>query len=322
MRRVLLLLAATAVLISSGAAPARAHGDVRLFDGETVIAPGGSARFAGELHYHRLVASVHADGSVAIRFVGRDASGGSRVLVERGPARTHRINELVPCCDRTWTPHTLVVENPGEHAVTIRGTASLVHDDLAVMVYGAEPGTEVAVVLLGVAWGAILWRTVRRRPTSSTAAPRRAPVLRVTGASLALVAVVAALVAIGTLRYGTGGVPAVVAATADVPILPINPVVPRAAVLVGLAILGWGRIATRWATAHSAVPPVPWIATGAALVGAVLVTALAVGRAYGAVAIPVATASVAAVPVAVVVVLLRLVDQRPQVVRSVMDRAR
>lgn len=40
-------------------------------------------------------------------------------------------------------------------AVTAR--ASLAHDDLAVMVDGAESGTRVAIVLLALGWSGVVW---------------------------------------------------------------------------------------------------------------------------------------------------------------------
>ncbi len=287
------VVVAALVPVLGSAAPASAHGDELLFDGDLLLFEGESASFTGDVHYHRLVAEITANHPVVVSLV--DERTGT-VRVERPPSLEVRINELVRCCDDdAWTPHHLVIENPGEVPVSVDARASLVHDDLAVMAYRAEAGTTESVGILGAAWAAVLWRR-RRRDVEST--PRRAVV------SLAVVvALTLGLAAFGAWRYGLGSAPAVVAGTGDVPILPRNPIVSRASLLMGLGMIGWAVAAARWVAARASMPGVAWALTGVGVAGAPAVVAYAVATTYGTAGMPVALAVAALAPLVVAAVM-------------------
>jgi hypothetical protein len=263
------LLAGLLVLLMP--APALAHGDAALVDGELVLAPGASAAFDGALHYHRLVGTVISDGAVRVRLVA--ARTGDEV-VSFGPAARLSFNELIRCCDEAWAPHRLVIENVGSAPVTVVARAALVHDDLAVMVDGAESGTRLSIALLGAGWWMLAWRTARR--------PRSDVLLRRSAVGLALLAT--AVLVIGSYaaaRYGVSGAPSVVAGNADVPVLPLNEVVSRASLLIGVAMVGWVIVARWWIRARPPEPRASWLVVGMAMAGAVVVVAVSVSAAYG-----------------------------------------
>ncbi|HSI94371.1 MAG TPA: hypothetical protein VK925_12785 [Jiangellaceae bacterium] len=269
--KALLVTVVLVLALALAPAPAWAHGDRRLVDGDVEIAAGGRVTFDGELHYHRLVGEVAADGPVRIRLV--DGRSGEDVVVV-GPGTRVAFNELTRCCDEAWTPHTLVLENPGETPVTATARVWLVHDDLAVMVDGAEDGTRVSIVLMGLAWWALAWRALRRRPAD---VPLTRPVV---GASI-LSLVVLAPGTYAAMRYGVGGAPAVVAGNADVPILPVNPIVSRASLLMGLAMIGWAVVGLWWVRARGTEARWAWTGLGLGLAGMAVVVALASTIAYG-----------------------------------------
>jgi hypothetical protein len=290
-----MLLGLVAGLVLAGLvapAPAAAHGDSGVdLDGVT-LAPGDSVSSGVRLHYHRLVALVQADGAVVLSLL--DESGAA--VLDRGPAPSIRLNELVSCCDdQTWTPYEVVVHNPGDSPVTLDATIMLVHDDLAVMAFAAESGVRESVVALGALWTWVLWRAVRRS--------RRVPSLRSAVAGLAAAAVLTVgMAAVGSWRYESGGAPGVLAALGDVPILPLNPAVSRASLLVLLALLLWAWSGARWAASRQAAGQAAWVVTGAALLGAVLATAAAVAQAYALTGVVVGAAVAAGVPVLLVLV--------------------
>lgn len=272
--------------------PAVAHGDSGAgLDGVT-LAPGTSVSSTVRIHYHRFVALVDADGPVVLSLV--DENGAA--AFERGPVSSIRVNELVACCDsRPWTPYQMVVRNPGDSPVTLDADVMLVHDDLAVMAYAAEPGVRASVVVLGALWTWLLWRALRR--------PRRVPSLRsaVVGLVAAATGTVGLAVA-GSWRYESGGAPGVLASLGDVPVVPLNPLVSRASVLVLLAMLLWGWSGIRWAGSRPTAGPASWLVTGAALLGAVLATAAAVAQTYGLTSVVLGAAAAAGVPVLAVLV--------------------
>jgi hypothetical protein len=289
-----LLIAGALALIALGVAPppALAHGDEQLVDGAVRLAPGESVGFDGELHYHRVVGRVEADGPVSVRLV--DARTGAEVL-DLGEGTLVRFNALVRCCDEAWAPHTLVIVNPGTRAVTATARARLVHDDLAVMVDGAESGTRASIVILGLCWSALVWRALRRPDTGITL---RRPVV----AFALLVTFVLGLGVYARGRYGIGGAPSVVAGNADVPILPLNPIVSRASLLMGLTMVGWALAGLWWVRARSRTGPLAWTAVGGVLAGAVLVVAVLVTVAYGRPLVQAAWVVAAAGPVAAAMV--------------------
>ena len=250
---------------------ASAHGDSRLVDEVIDLAPGASASFDGEVHYHRVVGQVAAASPVQVRLVA--ARSGQDVLTV-GPATQLSFNHLVRCCDEAWAPHTLVIDNLSDRPVTVTARVSLVHDDLAVMVDGAESGTRASIVLMGLGWWALVWHAAQRR---------RADVLlrRPAIGLAALSAFVLVLGTYGAVRYGVGGPAAVIAGNADVPVIPLNPTVSRASLLMGLSIIGWAAVGTWWVRARGPGVRLPWIALGVALAGAAGLVAVTILVTYG-----------------------------------------
>lgn len=255
------------------------------------IAPGETLRFDGQLHYHRLVGYISMDGLIAVRLVRIE--GGSVALEKRG--RDVRLNDLIRCCDdRAWTPYALVIENPGTESVRGHAQARLVHDDVAVMVYGAESFTRESVLILGAIWVAVLWRTLRR-PRPTTVRRTLLPLLVVASASLGLAT-------FGELRFGATGVPGYLAALSDLSLVPANPIVSGVSLLLALTIFGWGFAARRWAISRSVVPFVAWAGIGVSIIGSVALVAALIASAYDSAGIPIASAVSAAGPVAAVMV--------------------
>jgi hypothetical protein len=283
------------LVLGGSATAALAHGDTNLADDRLALAPGEAAEFTAGLHYHRVAATVTADTPVVVEVV-RDETGA--VVGSAGPDTTIALNRLVRCCpDAAWSDHTLVVRNPGPTSTTAAVRARLVHDDLAVMVDGAEPGTRASIVVLGMAWAALLWRAVRRKPHD-------VPLRRALGRLGAVAAGVLVLAAWGAWRYGAGGAPALLAGFADLPVLPFNPIVSRATLLVAATMVLWGRAGTAWARASDTSTPA-WWATGGALVGSTVVVAALVADSYGAAGSAVGAAVAAGVPLLAVPVLRR-----------------
>lgn len=290
LRRLGVIAAVAGALVLGVATAGLAHGDDRLATGPFTVGPGGTVSFEGEVHYHRLTARVDADGPVIVRFV--EAASG-RLAAAAGPATSIRMNELIRCCDdTTWTSHRLEIANPAGTAVAGSVTATLVHDDLAVMVFTAESGTRESVVILGLALVALLWRSTRRRPDRAL---RPATV----GAGV-LGGGVVVLAAVGTSAYGTGGPPALLAVLAHVPVVPFNTVVSRASLLLGATMFGWGWATVRWAAARPGAATRPWVATGAVLAAMPVATAALMIRAYGTWPMAVAMALAAAAPATMV----------------------
>lgn len=292
--RVAVVLAICTSTLLLGSAPASAHGDDRLVHDTLELEPGEMATFPGGLHYHRLVGRFEADGAVAIWLT--DTRSG-QLRASAGPAATVTINELVRCCDdAVFAPHELVVQNVSSHRISVDATARLVHDDLAVMVDGAESGTRPAVVILGawLAWA--VWRARRseRAPTS---------LARTAAGFTGLIATMLALGLLGAARYGVEGAPALVAGAGSLPILPANPIVSRASLLLGVGIFGWGVSVVRWVRSAPTSPRLTWALVGTALIAAPIVTAVWVADGYGAAGPPAVMATVACVPVLAVLVL-------------------
>lgn len=282
----------------AAASPALAHGDSPLVDRTVPIRAGGSVAFSGDLHYHRLVGRFSSDLPVIVRLV--DPANGT-VAVERGPATEIAINELVACCDdATWTSYELVIANTANQPVAVRVTARLVHDDLAIMVHGAEPGTEQSVVWFAAIMSAALWFGLRRK--------RPLPLRRAATPVVVLVAAVLVAEGYGVARYGHAGAGSLLAAGYDLSALPANRLLSRTTLVLSLMLVAWIWINVRWARARADAPPLAWAGLGAALIGVVACTALVAGFTYRAWGIPLALAAAFALPVVVVLVwsLLRM----------------
>lgn len=96
-RRLLVPLLFATLLTLLGGLPAAAHGDSRLVTGEVTLTPGESVSFDAELHYHRLVGRIGADGPLTVRLTDQITGG---TVFEASPASSLRFNQLIHCCDR------------------------------------------------------------------------------------------------------------------------------------------------------------------------------------------------------------------------------
>lgn len=292
MRRLVTGLVAVAVMSLTAATPAAAHGDQRLVVDEVPLDAGETVAFPGELHYHRLVGRFVASGSISIRLVDERTSA---VVIEAGPGSDLAVNELVRCCDGSaWAAHRLEVENLAHRPIVVDAAATLVHDDLAVSVFRAEPGVIEGMLALAAVWVYGLIRTRRRAGTTAKKA----------AGTLAVVSVAVLSVALGGwVRYGSGSVPGLLAGAVDVPLFPINPIASRASVIVFLAMIGWAVAAARWAGARHRMSPAAWSALAAVLVGGVVVAAALVTTEYGTSAMPAFLATLAAVPIGITLIV-------------------
>lgn len=289
MKRWLFSLGFLSVLVTVlGGLPASAHGDSTVANGEVNLAPGESISFDGELHYHRLVGRIDADGPLVVKLTD-DRSGAT--AYQTGPSTSLRFNRLIQCCaDATWAPHTLTVANPGSGSVRGSLDISLVHDDLAVMAFQAESGIVTSVVVMALVWSVAMWR-IARRPG------RTVPLARSVGWAVAAAGIVVIPASFGGLRYGTLGPPALVAALADLPLIPNNPFVSRASLLMGMTMILWALAASRWARSRTVAPRLGWTLLGLGLLGSIAATVAAMAASYDPVGIPVAMGMAAAVPV-------------------------
>jgi hypothetical protein len=278
--RVVLAFGLLVMAFVQGAPPTAAHGDARLIDGRMVLAPGESVSFEGSVHYHRLVGRIAADGPVRVRLVEFVTRA---VVFETSPAERLAFNRLIRCCrDDVWSPYTLVIDNPGDRPITLRARVVLVHDDLAVMVDGAESGTTEGSVLIAAVWiGILWWGGRRRRPIMAL----RRPITVLA----CLVAGIGGLALYGWARYGVGGVPGLVAGLSHVPALPWNPVVSRASLLLGVALVAWILTGAMWSRA-APVPPGPWLALGGLLATGIATVAVLIVSEYGLSPMPVGMA--------------------------------
>jgi hypothetical protein len=292
LRVVILSACLAAAALGTAASPAVGHGDGLLVRGSLTLAPGQVAAYHGSVHYHRLVARVVADGPVRLRL--HDFVTGE-VALEVGPTSRLVVNELIACCDdATWTPYTLVIENVADRPVALRARAVLVHDDLAVMVYGAESGTREGAVVITAAWIILLWWGRRR--------PRRASALRRAGWASAVLAAGAVIAGTyGWLAYGRSGAAGLVAGLSHVPVLPWNPLVSRVSVCLAVAIVGWLVAGALWARSRPAPGSPAWAGVGVGLGAGVLGVAGAVVVEYGVLSLPLGMAAGMVIPLALVV---------------------
>jgi hypothetical protein len=281
----LLSLLGSVVLLAPSPA-ALAHGDERLLDGSFTIGPGDVIAVDGSIHYHRLVASFAADGPISLTLVDLTADA---VVLAIPPAESVTVNHLVACCDSAaWAAHRLLIENPGSASVTGTGRASLVHDDVAVMVHRAESGAAESVGVMGAIWIAVLWRT--RRRTGGNSARNAVVTFGV------LAAAVLVLAFYGFTRYGVGGIPALIGALSDVPVIPTNPIVSRSSLLLGVAMVGWSITAVRWTRAEATMSRLGWLGLGTLVTGAVGLVGLLAAATYGAAGMPIALTVAALLP--------------------------
>jgi hypothetical protein len=290
---VVLSMVLLALALVMGASPAAAHGDARLIDGRIVLAPGESVTLHESIHYHRLIGRVAADGPVRVRLV-EFVTGA--VVFEAGPANRLTFNRLIRCClDAVWSPYTLMIDNPADRPVTVRARAVLVHDDLAVMVDGAEAGTTEGAFVMTALWIGILWWGWRRsRPTTSLR--RLVKVLAALGLGLG------GLALYGWARYGDGGVPGLIAGLSHVPAAPWNPVVSRISVLLGAALIAWGVAGALWAKA-GLVSDRLWLMLGGVLAAGIAAVAFLIVFEYGWSVLPVGMAVGMIVPLFVLMAL-------------------
>lgn len=286
-RRAVIVLAATAAWLFGAAGAASAHGDATLVGEPLTVPPGETVTFTGRLHYHRLVGTVTSDVPVTLSLVS-EATG--EAAVTRGPATHLRLNDLVRCCDdEAWAAYELQLHNPGAAPATTDATVRLVHDDLAVAAFRAESGIELSVAVFGLGWAALAWWAVRRRP--------RVTSLGGAAARFGLVAGLAVAIAVTAgWRYGGIGPAGLVAGFGALPVLPQNDLVSRAALLMLLAIVGWGWAGLHWIGARTSTGRGPWLLLGAALVGAVAVSGMLVTDEYGRGGVALAFALAAAIP--------------------------
>lgn len=250
---------------------ASAHGDARVVDEVVSLDPGAAATYEIELHYHRLVGQVSSNGPVRVSV--RHAFSGEEV-VAFAPGTERTFNQLIRCCNEVWASHHLTIENVHDTAVTVTARASVVHDDLAVMVDGAESGTRAAIVLLGIGWWAMARRAFRR---TEVRMPLRVPVIGLA----VLTTFILGAGSYASVRYGVGGAPAVVAGTGDLPVMPMNPIVSRASLLMGFSMLGWALVGVWWIQARTLADRRRWTVLGFGILGAASVVAVAITVAYG-----------------------------------------
>jgi hypothetical protein len=256
-----------------------------VLDGRFVLEAGGAVSATAGVHYHRVVGRVVADGPVLFRIVQVDTG---RTVVERGPGTDLRFDELIRCCDEDgWTPYRFVVENLGDRPLSVTSRVGLVHDDVAVMIDGAEPGTRSSLVVIAAGWAALAWRASRKQ--------RAVPLHRSVVALGGLVAVTLGLAWYGTLAYGGGRLP-MLGAAGDLPVLPVNPLVSRSSLTLAVALLVWGAGGLWWIRARTTSLRMPWVATGLALVSVVGWAAIRVVAAYDRPGIVVVWMTIAAVP--------------------------
>jgi hypothetical protein len=227
----------SAALVVALPSPAEAHPDFPVVDRTLEVGAGGFAAFPLRAHFHRLVGGfeVIAPTGAAVTTLLMDAEAfgayaagrPAPYLYSSGSSAGAKVNALIACCHRfdvvfsqqydqelTYTPYHLVIDNRDSASpATVRLRATLVHDGVAILVYGGEPFALGPVgAVLGLI-GALLSRSVLRAlrggkpPAGGAGASRRSLVLAGL-ASLALyVAAAAAILSIAlaaSAAYGGG----------------------------------------------------------------------------------------------------------------------
>lgn len=190
---------------------AAAHGDAPSIRDTVILEPGQSATWERELHWHRMLGSIEADGPVRLIVTGPDGAD----LVADDSARVF-IDHLVACCrDATWTPHSIRVTNLGAGAVEARVEIALLHDNIAVLADDAEPGGWWQTLVLVLAVVAVpAWRARAAGAPEGSASDwiRRSRIAHATAWMAA-----GLLAAIGMVRFGSGPIVGSLAATAWTP---------------------------------------------------------------------------------------------------------
>lgn len=305
-----------------------AHPDMEVANASFELEPASARSFPMEVHYHRLVGRLHAlapdTGDLEVLIVddatwlghGDAAPAEDAAFVARGDDASV-LNHLLRCCDTGYAGYRLIVRNRGERAVAVNLRAWAVHDDFAVVVDRAEPGAvgvplTIFAVLSGLAVSVALRSRSRRRAGAGVGpyAPGDRPSARSAGTlvphalrwsiALAVLACVLAvsLGAAGALRYGADPVTGMMAAMADVA-LPGGPFGSRAALAMGALLLAWCGAVGSWIRAVATQRPGSVRVVGSALGAISLVGGLAMGIAYGALAVPGVLGVVLGVPLIV-----------------------
>lgn len=246
----LAILLLSVALLTALPTPAYAHPDFPIVSGTIQVEAGGFAAFPLRVHFHRLAGGfdVVAPAGAAVSALVMDdqafsayaAGKPAPYLYSSGSSAGSKVNVLIACChrfdvvfsqqydqERTYTPYHLVIDNRDSASpATVRLRATLVHDGIAVLVYGAEPFALGPVGALLALIGALLSRSVLRalrggsHPAGGAGASRR-NLLLAGLASLALyVAAAAAILSIAlaaSAAYGGGLVEGLVVSQAENP---------------------------------------------------------------------------------------------------------
>ena len=240
-RRVALALL-LALLALSGAASA--HRNAQVAEGTLRIPAGGAVELPAELHHHRLVGTVAAGDARALLAVRVLGPGGDATLA--GPGASLRVNALVACCDDApWSPHVVRIENRGARAVEAHASLALLHDGLSVAARDAETGAAASLLVIVAIPAALALAAMRR----ATPARPPAPALRLAAAALAGLALLAAALALPTMRdLGGGPASATIAVAARLPWL-ANPILTTQDLLMLLLLALWAAALLAWASA-------------------------------------------------------------------------
>jgi len=227
--------------------PAYAHPDFPIADKAVEISPGRFIEFPLTVHFHRVVGSLEVIspevGTVTAllmddqAFTRYAAGQPSPKLYSSGTTGSARLNFLIACCrviqlsreynrELTYTKYHLVIDNTqSSSSVRVKLRASLLHDGLAIIVYGGEP---FAVAMVGPFFGAIgltmafMIRRVRRAPVAplpDSRVGRRIMLLSMASLAIFVLACMLALgwAIAGSRAYGGSLIDGLSARAAEVP---------------------------------------------------------------------------------------------------------
>lgn len=239
----LLPLAVLAVLVAP-ATMAAAHENKAVATGPVVVPAGGSLRFPVDVHYHRIVGTVHAPDEAARLALRAEGPEGRTPLAE--PGASLRVNALLPCCDGVgWAAHEIVLENAGARPVPASVRLVALHDGFAVSALDAETGAALSMLVFAAAPPLLALRAFRKGKLHE---PARPWALRSGAAVAVLWGLAAAITVPPLLRYGGGLAGAVTASAADLP-WTTNPIVTTADLLVLALVATWMTALAFWAKA-------------------------------------------------------------------------